>query len=156
MKRTVLSQTSKVFDPLSFCAPVTVRGKTLVSSLWSKTRNENHWDKEISLDAQKIWTDLSVDLGKLENLEFPRYTVTEDEPLDLYFFCDASTRAYGFVINAVQKGVSSFIFSKSKVAPIKSKTLPTLELLSVFVAYKALKNLLYTFRNLKLSQLRLL
>ena len=34
-KRAVLSQTSKIFDPLSICAPVTVRGKILVSSLWT-------------------------------------------------------------------------------------------------------------------------
>ena len=32
-KQAVLSQTAKIFDPLSFCAPVTVRGKNLVSSL---------------------------------------------------------------------------------------------------------------------------
>ena len=35
-KRGVLSQTAKVFDPLGLAAPVTVRGKTLISGLWEK------------------------------------------------------------------------------------------------------------------------
>ena len=146
-KRAVLSQTSKIFDPLSFCAPVTVRGKTLVSGLWAQAKGEDHWDEEISVEAQKNWSDLSQDLNNLEQLTFPRYTVTDTEPFDLILFCDASTRAYGFVCYSLQNGATSFVFSKCKVAPIKHKTLPTLELLSVFVAYKALENLLYTFKN---------
>ena len=73
--------------------------------------------------------------------------MTDSEPFDLLLFCDASTSAYGFVCYALQNGTSSFVFSKCKVAPIKHKTLPTLELLSVFVGYKALENLLYTFKN---------
>ena len=146
-KRAVLSQTAKVFDPLSFCAPVTVRGKTLVSNLWAEAKNKNHWDEEINVEAQKIWSNLSHDLNKLEQLTFPRFTVTDSEPFDLVLFCDASTRAYGFVCYALQNGTSSFVFSKCKVAPLKHKTLPTLELLSVFIGYKALENLLHTFKK---------
>ena len=100
-KQAVLSQTAKIFDPLSFCAPVTVRRKTLVSGLWTEAKNENHWDEEISMEAQKIWTELSHDLDKLEQLEFSRYTVTDSDPFDLFLFCYASTRAYGFVCYAV-------------------------------------------------------
>ena len=57
-KRAVLSQTAKIFYPLSFCAPVTVRGKTLVSNLWTEAKNENHWDEKISLEAQKYGQNL--------------------------------------------------------------------------------------------------
>ena len=96
-KRAVLSQTSKIFDPLSFCAPVTVRGKILVSSLWTTNKNDNHWDQEISAEAQKNWSELSEDLSKLETLELDRFTVNDHDPFDLYLFCDVSTRAYGFV-----------------------------------------------------------
>ena len=35
-KREILSESSKVFDPLGLVSPVTVRGKTLISSLWDK------------------------------------------------------------------------------------------------------------------------
>ena len=35
-KRKILSESSKVFDPLGLSSPVTVRGKTLISCLWEK------------------------------------------------------------------------------------------------------------------------
>ena len=41
-KREILSEFSKVFDPLGLVSPITVRGKTLISSLWDKKSSENH------------------------------------------------------------------------------------------------------------------
>ena len=55
-KRGVLSQTARVFDPLSFCAPVTVRAKTLLRELWSR---KLHWDDVISAQLQELWTALA-------------------------------------------------------------------------------------------------
>ena len=68
------------------------------------------------MEAQKIWTELSHDLNRLEQLEFSRYTVTDSEPFDLILFCDVTTCAYGFICYALQNGTSSFVFSKCKVA----------------------------------------
>ena len=59
-------------------------------------------------------------------------------PTKLCVFCDASPQAYGIVIYRVQDGISQIIFSKTKVAPVKSKSLPTLKLLAVFIAFKVL------------------
>ena len=47
-KRGILSQTSKMFDPLSLCLPVTVRGKVLLRDLWSQKVG---WDEEINSDS---------------------------------------------------------------------------------------------------------
>ena len=41
-------------------------------------------------------------------------------------------------IYGVQDEISQIIFAKTKVAPVKSKSLPILELLAVFIAFKAL------------------
>ena len=38
----------------------------------------------------------------------------------------------------MQDGISQIIFAKTKVTPVKSKSFPTLELLAVFIAFKAL------------------
>ena len=88
---------------------------------------------------------MSHDLEGLSDVEFPRYTLSEDVPGNLYLFCDASKSAYGFAAYMVQNGNSHLIFSKVKVAPLKSRTLPVLELLSVFLAFKCLHQILKNF-----------
>ena len=48
----------------------------------------------------------------------------------LVMFCDASKSAYGVASYCVTpNGECNLLYSKVKVAPLKSKTLPTLELL---------------------------
>ena len=81
-KRGVLSQTAKVFDPLGLAAPVTVRGKTLISGLWEKRSSKDHWDEVMSSADQTAWCTLSADLSALSSLEFPRHTLSEDDSAD--------------------------------------------------------------------------
>ena len=128
-KRGILSQTSKVFDPLSLYLNVTVRGKVLLRYLWSQKLD---WDEEINSDSFA----LSKDLSQLTSVEFPRFCIDKDKPSELYIVCDSSKQAYGFAAYNAQDGKSSLVFAKAKVAPMKSKSLPTLELLSVFLAIK--------------------
>ena len=150
-KRAILSQTSSIFDPLSFVSPVSIRGKTLISSLWGKKPSKNHWDELVSEEAQKTWTTLSKDLSRLSSLEFQRYSLSQDDPANLFIFCDASKRAYGYVAYAVQNGQSRFLFSKPKVAPLSQKSLPTLELLGVFVAFKGLYSILRNLSHIEFN-----
>lgn len=154
-KRIILSQFSKVFDPLALTSPVTIRGKILLSDVWKKKRSEDHWDEEVDGEDGRTWTTLSKDLVGLSAIEFPRYSLSEDEPADIFFFCDASKKAYGFVCYAVQNGKSCFLLSKSKVAPLKpkAKTLPVLELLGVFLAFKGLFSLLKTLKGVKINNI---
>ena len=152
-KRIILSQFSKVFDPLSLTAPVTIRGKTLLSNIWKKKISADHWDEEVSEEDNNAWTSLSKDLSGLSSIEFPRFSLSEDEPADLFLFCDASKKAYGYVAYAVQNGNSGFVLSKAKVAPLQEKSLPTLELLGVFVAFKGLFSMLRTFSKVKFNNI---
>ena len=68
-KRGLLSQTARVFDPLSFCVPVTVRAKILLRELLSR---KLHWDDVIPVQLQELWTILARDLVGLSDLKFPR------------------------------------------------------------------------------------
>ena len=61
--------------------------------------------------------------------------------MNLCIFRDASSYAYGVVAYGVQNARASILFSKAKVAPMKPKTLPTLELLGVYLAVKSLPTL---------------
>ena len=80
----------------------------------------------------------------LNQLRFPRRAYDVNSDLSLIIFCDASKMAYGFCCYVFDHhlGTSSLLFSKCKSSPLKSKTIPTLELLSVFLALKCLITML--------------
>ena len=149
-KRDILAQVSKVFDPLSLSLPVTVKGKMILRKLWNK---EYKWDETIDSELQTEWTALANNISQLGDLQFPRSAINEDSPSELYLFCDASKEAYGFVAYNVQDSKSCIAFAKAKVAPKKSKSLPTLELLSAFLGIKCLDNILNAYSNSQITQI---
>ena len=81
---------------------------------------------------------MAENLTGLDKFNFTHQSFCRTRPTKLCVFCDALPQAYGFVIYGVQDGISQIIFAKTKGAPVKSKSLPTLELLAVFIAFKAL------------------
>ncbi|KAL7631639.1 UNVERIFIED_CONTAM: hypothetical protein RMT77_018057 [Armadillidium vulgare] len=153
-KRQLLSEVAKVFDPLSLFLPVTIRGRLLVKKTWEQ---EIDWDEEVDQDLRKAWGKLRQDLESLKTLKFPRScfeTNETDSSIDL--FCDASTQCYGFVayITSESNG-SNILWSKGKVAPSKGKTLPMLELLSVYLALKCLPQVLSSFSSTRFREVRI-
>ena len=77
---------------------------------------------------------MAEELTGLNKFNFTRRSFCRTRPTKLCAFWSASPQVYVFV----QYGVQDGIFAKTKVAPVKSKSLPTLELLAVFIAFKAL------------------
>ena len=144
-KRGLLSDLSKVFDPLGLTAPVTVRGKLLMKKVWSERIG---WDQEISAESSKPWKQLHKDLNNLKQLEFSRVAV--DDPTAAYtlnIMCDGSKGCYGFCAYATQEGKSSnLIFVKPKVTP-PIKTIPQVELLAVFLDMRTLILILDSFSS---------
>ena len=149
-KRSILSNISKIFDPLGYFLPITARGKTLIQKLWNE---KYEWDDEISQEIKLEWKNLYDDLVKLFELKFERNCVNENEDNTLVVFCDASQKLYGFAIYNVSDGNSKLMFSKSKVAPIQKRTLPNLELMSVYLALKVLPVVLNSYSDIKFSSI---
>ena len=58
---------------------------------------------------------------------------------------------YGFAVYNVADGCSNLLYAKSRVSPVKAKTLPTLELLGVHHALKSLPIVLDSFANIKFT-----
>ena len=102
--------------------------------------------KEIS-DEMNV---LSKDFEMLTELSFPRIAINDNESYGVHIFCDSSTEAYGFVMYACTKEkVSSFLFAKSKLAPLRKRnahSVPTLGLMGVIVALKCLPTLIETYK----------
>ena len=71
----------------------------------------------------------------------------ESSPAKLIIFCDASQLAFGLAAYIWQNGYAKLIFAKDKVTPLVKRTLPTLELLSVFLSVKFIPNMLRTLSD---------
>ena len=61
--------------------------------------------------------------------------------------------AYGFASYSLQDGKSRLAFAKAKVAPMEPKSLPTLELLAVFLAIKCLLPLLKAYSRIRIGDI---
>lgn len=67
-KRTVLSLTSKLFDPLGWLAPTTVRAKIFFQSTWLL---DVDWDVPLPVDDERRWREFHEELPLLEAIRIP-------------------------------------------------------------------------------------
>ena len=145
-KRTILSQSNSIFDPLSIFTPITIRTKKLIRKLWIEGYD---WDTPISEQLCQEWQKIAADLKHIKNFDFPRCTVfgnpNHTKNISLKVFCDASSSCYATSIYVHSSQGSNLIFTKAKVAPNKGLTVPTLELLAIFLSFKCLTSVLDSF-----------
>lgn len=93
-KRKILSEISKIFDPLGLIAPILIKGKLIMQELWQLQVN---WDDILLAENCKAWQNLQVDLKDLSNLIIKRNVMSDERPvnIELHGFSDASSYAYG-------------------------------------------------------------
>ncbi|XP_029170330.1 uncharacterized protein LOC114940017 [Nylanderia fulva] len=129
-KRSVLSLTAKMFDPLGWLAPTTVLAKIFIQSTWLLGLD---WDAPLPSDDERRWLRFQNELPALENVLVPRWLGgLTDSQLEIHGFADASERAYSAVLylRTETKGLIkvALLAAKTKVAPLKQVSLPRLEL----------------------------
>lgn len=144
-KRAVLQLSARVFDPLGFLNPFTVRARLLFQTLW---KEELGWDEAIPGPAANIWDDWTTEIHELEGLQIPRCIFPPaGSEIEYHIFCDASPQAYGAAAyvryrHSVTGNVASgLLFSKVRVAPLKELSLPRLELLAALIGSRMIKYL---------------
>jgi len=144
-KREVLSYAARIFDPLGFVFPITIAAKIFINKLWKAKLG---WDDPLDTTLIEEWNRIKLSLDKVPCLSFDRcaYEGAENR---LVIFCDSSKSAYGFCayIHSKENRNFNLIFAKSKVAPKKTKSLPTLELLASFIALKCLPSILSALKG---------
>ena len=135
-KRTMLSLLACLYDPLGYYSPVTVSMKILFQQLCSAKLD---WDNELSGEAKAKWENWIDDLKRAKEIIIPRcvYDKCEQHVVEcfLHGFGDASKAAYCAVVYLVYRlrdGSRNvrMLASKSRVTPLKSLTIPRLELMS--------------------------
>lgn len=130
-KRRVLSDIATLFDPLGLLNPVVVAAKIFMQHLW---RLKLDWDVDLPEPYYTKWTKFRSQLPAVKKFKFPRFFLAPiSNVVELHGFSDASTAAYGCCIYvrcvSQEEGMSCrLLCAKSRVAPIKTVSLPRLEL----------------------------
>ena len=70
----------------------------------------------------------------------------------LHIFCDTSAYAFGAVAYALREGLSQLITSKARVTPVKTRTLPKLELTAIQIGVRLANYITRTLRRINFNQ----
>ncbi|XP_018376532.1 PREDICTED: uncharacterized protein LOC108769821 [Trachymyrmex cornetzi] len=144
-KRTILSEISRLFDPLGLLGPVIVQAKLILQELWQLGI---HWDESVPQELYSRWLKLKSQLVNVNKISIPRCVkyVADSRSIQLHGFSDASQQAYGACIYLRSEvGNNAYrvelLCSKSRVAPLKTLSLPRLELSAALFVARLIKKI---------------
>ncbi|GFV35979.1 integrase catalytic domain-containing protein [Trichonephila clavipes] len=98
-KRSFLSQSARLFDPLGFLTPCTASIKIFYHQLWLLKLD---WDSPLPEALATKWKTFQKEFEQVCSIHIPRWIHTASQQITLHGFCDASELAYASVIYAVQ------------------------------------------------------
>ena len=133
-KRSLLSKLNRVYDPLGFVSPVTIKGKFLLRQLWA-AEPKLRWDCPIPDEFKEGWLHLLHELRRLEEVSFKRCLKPDQvqgKPVLVLFsdFGKLGFDAVAYVRWELENGVheSRLLMAKNRVSPLKTLTTPRGEL----------------------------
>jgi hypothetical protein len=150
-KRGVLSMIARLFDPLGLVSPVTITAKITLQEIWKLKIN---WDESLPLGLHTRWVEFLRTFIELNQIKIPR-KVTGSKSyhrIELHGFSDASEKSYGAcvyirIIPTNGPVESNLLCSKNKVAPLKTVSIPRLELSAALLLAKLVAKLKTTLNT---------
>ncbi|XP_036346425.1 uncharacterized protein LOC118755709 [Rhagoletis pomonella] len=128
-KRSALSTLARCYDPLGLMGPTLTKAKILLQRMW---RDKLEWDESLPQSLNTAWSAFCSGFADIQHLSFPRYVLQPGAITEIHVFCDASLEAYGacgYTRSAKDSKVQVHLLcSKARVAPLKTITVPKLEL----------------------------
>ena len=123
-----MSVICSVYDPLGFVSPCILPAKAIQQDLCLKGLG---WDDPIPETSRQQWEAWLTDLTNLEQFKPPDFN--DIQRRELHHFSDASSQGYGAVSYLRQIDVNggvhcSLVMAKSRLAPLKTVTIPRMEL----------------------------
>ncbi|XP_062556931.1 uncharacterized protein LOC134221760 [Armigeres subalbatus] len=142
-KRKVLSIIATLFDPLGFIGATTTAAKVFMQHLWTLEDEKGKkldWDQPLPSMVGEAWRKLHDQLHILNEIRIDRCVIIRNAiKVEFHCFSDASKKAYGSCLYVRSQDRSGrvktrLLSSKSKVAPLKTQSIPRLELSGALVA----------------------
>lgn len=105
----------------------------MLQALWKRKID---WDEPVDQETR----DIASDIQEVTTYVYPRRYFTQPFHLiatkQIHVFADASLCAYGAVAYLIdkQRDQTTLVMSRSRVAPVRSITLPKLELMAAVIA----------------------
>ena len=134
-KRQILHDSAQIYDPLGLITPITVKAKLLLQALWKKKVD---WDEPVDQGTHDKWQHIATDIQEVTTSVYPRCYFTQHiypvSSKQIHVFADASLCAYGAVAYLQHNDQAALVMSRSRVAPVRSITLPKLELMAAVIA----------------------
>nr|XP_022909590.1 uncharacterized protein LOC111420786 [Onthophagus taurus] len=130
-KRTILSEIARIYDPLGFLTPCTLKAKHLIQQLWQL---KTSWDDSPPEFIKTSWNMFKSKLPLLSKFNLSRSMILDNPTsIQLHLFCDASQIGYCAVAyirttTNENKCYTHFVCAKARVAPLKVISIPRLEL----------------------------
>ena len=136
--RGVLSTICSVFDPLNLAVPVMLPAKQIMQDLW---RMKKTWDQPLEGELLQRWLRWKDTLPLLASLKVPRCYFSQPDhegaTLQLHHFCDGvgyGTATYLRITYPDTHIKCAFVIGSSRNAPIKTVSIPRLELQGALLA----------------------
>ena len=131
-KRGIISDVARTFDVLGWLAPSILPMKVLFQQLWEEKLG---WDDPVPDRFRQKHERWRVELPLLSSVKLPRcyFSTEQAATVELHGLSDASELAYSAVIYLRSTYSNSpttcrLVIAKTKVAPVKTLTIPRLEL----------------------------
>lgn len=148
-KREILSHIASLFDPMGLVGPVIVVAKIIMQSLWLEKVG---WDERLSKEIYEKWRKFWHELKDICAIKIPRWLKTGGcKRIEIHGFSDASSYAYGACLYLRSETVNGevdarLICAKSRVAPLKTTSIPRLELCAAVLLTRLAKSIITTLR----------
>ena len=131
-KRGLISDIARTFDVLGWISPVILQTKLLMQQLWVLKLG---WDEEVPDHVKLKYERWREELPLLQTIQLPRCYQSEAKAVtvQLHGFCDASEAPFSAVVYIRATYASSLttcrlVMSKTRVASLKTQSIPRLEL----------------------------
>nr|XP_031839043.1 uncharacterized protein LOC116429801 [Nomia melanderi] len=156
-KRIILSQIAQLFDPFGLLGPIIIKAKIIMQDLWKAAVD---WHEPVSKSIEQAWLTIVNQLDLLNRFSIHRrIALNQAVELQLHGFCDASESAYGACVyirstNKQGQHAVELLCAKSRVAPIKTNSLPRLELCAAKLLANLYREVIKSLKNCRFSTIR--